>query len=322
VLASRAVAEPPVVPRTDVAERRPALGYAMVWAAALLFAVNGTVSKVVLASGVSSLELTQVRSIGAFVGLALAIALIDRRRLRVTRRELPYLVVFGVTGVAFVQWFYFLAIHRLPVGIALLIQYLAPLLVALFAFYVLHEPVRQRIWLALGLALLGLSLIVQLWTSGGSLDAVGVAASLAAAVAYAVYVLMAERGVRTRDPISLACLGFGFAALFWLIVQPVWRFPVDLLDDRTSLLGNLEDVSAPVWLLMLFVVVVGTMVTFALIVSALRHISATRVGIVAMLEPVAAALVAWLWLGESLDAAQLVGGAIVLAGIALAQSAR
>jgi drug/metabolite transporter (DMT)-like permease len=316
------VAESPVVRAAPVVEPRPALGYAMVWTAALLFAVNGTVSKVVLASGLSSLELTQVRSTGAFLGLALALLLTHRERLRVTRRELPFLIVFGVTGVAFVQWFYFLAIHRLPVGIALLIQYLAPLIVAVFARYVLHEPVRRRIWLALGLALFGLSLIVELWTEGGTLDAVGVAAALAGAVAYAVYVLMAERGVRARDPISLACLGFGFAAVFWLIVQPIWQFPVELLDDRTSLLGNLADVTAPVWLLLLFVVVVGTMVTFGLIVSALRHISATRVGIVAMIEPVAAAVVAWLWLGETLGPAQLVGGAVVLCAIALAQSSR
>ena len=69
-------------------------------------------------------------------------------------------------------------------------------------------------------------------------------------------------------------------------------------------------------------IVLGTIVPFALIVSALRHLPATRVGIVAMLEPVAAAVVAWAWLGESLNAAQLAGGAVVLAGIVLAQTAR
>jgi len=73
---------------------------------------------------------------------------------------------------------------------------------------------------------------------------------------------------------------------------------------------------------MLYIVVAGTMVTFLLVVAALRHISATRVGIVAMLEPVAASGVAFLWLGESLGVAQLAGGAIVLAAIVLAQTAR
>ena len=303
-------------------ERRAVTGYALVWTAAILFGVNGTVAKVVLESGISSLELTQIRSVGAAVGLAAALAVARPGSLRVSRSELPYLALFGVTGVAFVQWLYFVAIHRLPVGIALLIQYLAPLLVALFARYVLHEPVRRRIWAALALALAGLSVIVELWSEGLALDQLGVAAALGGAFAYAAYVLLAERGVRRRDPYSLSCYGFAFAAVFWLVVQPVWRFPARRTTGDVSLLGNLAGVRLPVWLLIAFVVVVGTIVTFALVVSALRYISATRVGIVAMLEPVVAALVAYLWLAESLGPAQLVGGAIVLSGILLAQTAR
>jgi drug/metabolite transporter (DMT)-like permease len=304
-------------------DRRAGLGVAMVAGAAVLFGINGSVSKVVLESGLTSVQLTQARSIGAALGFALILALTDPGRLRVTWRELPFLLVFGITGVAFVQWFYFLSIHRLPVGIALLIEYLAPLLVALWARYVLHESVRRRIWAALALALVGLSLIVELWGAGESaLDSLGIAASLAACVAYAVYILMAERGVTRRDPISLTAYGFAFAALFWLAVQPLWEFPFATMDDSVSLLGNLDHRTAPLWLLVAFVVLVGTMATFALVVSALRHLSATRVGIVAMLEPVAAAAVAWAWLGETLGTAQLIGGAIVLAGIALAQTAR
>lgn len=303
--------------------RRPLLGYAMVWTAATLFAVNGTVSKVVLDSvGLSTLELTQVRSTGAFLGFVLFLALLRPASLLVGGRELLYLVAFGVTGVAFVQWLYFVAIHRLPIGIALLIQYLAPLIVALWARYVFHAPVRRRIWLALALALAGLSLIVEVWGGGIALDGLGIAASLAAAGAYALYILMAEHAVARRDPISVACYGFLFAALFWFLVQPLWEFPVGRLDDSASLLGHLDEVSVPAWLLVLFVVVAGTMVTFGLIVSALRHVSATRVGIVAMLEPVVATVVAWAWLGEELGPEQLTGGAVVLAGIILAQTSR
>lgn len=302
-------------------ERRPAAGYAMVVAAALLFALNGTVSKVVLQSGISSLELTQVRATGTFLGFALALALTRPATLRLARREIAYLAVWGVAGVAMVQWLYFVSIGRLPIGIALLLEYLAPILIALWAWAVFKEPIRRRIWAALALALVGLSLVVEAW-SGVSLDGLGVAAALAAAVAYAVYVLMAERAVTRRDPASLTCFGFLFAALFWALVQPWWRFPGGRLDDSVSLLGHLERFELPVWLLMLYVVVAGTMVTFLLVAAALRHISATRVAIVAMLEPVAASAVAFLWLAESFGPAQLAGGAIVLAGILLAQTAR
>ena len=301
--------------------RRPGVGYAMVVSAALLFALNGTVSKVVLQSGISSLQLTQVRATGAFLGFAIVLALARRGSLRLTRREIPYLIVFGIAGVAFVQWLYFVSISRLPIGIALLIEYIAPILIAVWAWAVFKEPVRRRLWAALVLALAGLSLVVEVW-SGLSLDGLGVAAALAAAVAYAIYVLMAERAVKRRDPASLTCYGFLFAALFWAAVQPIWLFPAGRLDDSVSLLANLERFALPIWLLMLYIVVAGTMVTFLLVVAALRHISATRVGIVAMLEPVAASGVAFLWLGESLGVAQLAGGAIVLAAIVLAQTAR
>jgi drug/metabolite transporter (DMT)-like permease len=302
-------------------ERRPAVGYAMMIAAALLFALNGTVSKVVLQSGISPLELTQVRATGAFLGFALVLAVTRRQSLRLTRRELPYLVVFGIAGVALVQWLYFVSISRLPIGIALLIEYIAPILIALWAWAVFKEPIRRRIWVALVLAVVGLAVVVEVW-SGLTLDGLGVAAALAAAVAYAIYVLMAEHAVKWRDPASLTAFGFLFAALFWAAVQPLWRFPAERLDESVSLLGHLERYSLPVWLLMLYVVVAGTMITFLLVAAALRHISATRVGIVAMLEPVAASAVAFLWLGESFGAAQLLGGAIVLAAIVLAQTAR
>jgi drug/metabolite transporter (DMT)-like permease len=73
---------------------------------------------------------------------------------------------------------------------------------------------------------------------------------------------------------------------------------------------------------MLWMVVLGGIVPFGLLVSALRHISATRAGITAMLEPVVAIIVAWAWLGESLEPVQLSGAALTLLGIGLAQTAR
>jgi len=315
------VADVAYIPGEQGRERRPALGYAMVIAAALLFALNGTVSKVVLQSGISSLELTQVRATGAFLGFALVLAITRRESLRVRRRELPYLVVFGIAGVALVQWLYFVSIGRLPIGIALLLEYLGPILIALWAWAVFKEPIRRRLWLALVLAIVGLSLVVEFW-SGISLDGLGVIAALSAAVAYAVYVLMAEHAVRWRDPASLTAYGFLFAALFWAVVHPFWLFPAGRLDDSVSLLGHLEQYALSVWLLMLYVVVAGTMITFLLVAAALRHISATRVGIIAMLEPVAASAVAFLWLGESFGTAQLIGGAVVLSAIVIAQTSR
>jgi drug/metabolite transporter (DMT)-like permease len=295
----------------------------MVLSAAVLFAVNGVVSKVILASGLSSLRLTEVRVTGAAIGLVAVLSIVRRSSLRLRARHVPFLAAFGICGLALVQWLYFLAIHRLEIGIALLIQYLAPLLVALWVRFVVRRPVRRRLWLALALALSGLALVVQIWRGTATgLDGIGVAASLVAAVAFAGYILMAEQGVLLRDTVSLTAYGFVFAAVFFAVIQPWWSFPGHFVTERVSLLGNLRSSHLPVWSLMLWMVVLGAIVPFGLFVGALRHVAATRVSILAMLEPLVATAVAWAWLDESLDAAQIAGGAIVLAGIVLAQTAR
>ena len=301
--------------------RQPAVGYAMALAAGTLFALNGTVSKVILASGLTSMRLTEIRCTGALLGLFAIVAVTRPESLRTNRRELLYLAVFGVFGVALVQLFYFLAIDRLDIGVSLVIQYLGPLLVAVFAYFVHKEHVRGRLWIAIALALVGLTLVVDLW-HGVTLDGLGVLFSLLSAVTFAGYMLLAERAVGKRDPVSLLAWGFLFAAIFWAIVQPWWSFPFDVPGRSVSLLGHLSEYHLPVWALMTWMVLLGTIVPFFLIVGSMRHISATRAGITAMVEPVVASVVAWAWLGETLSGQTLIGGAVVLTAIVLAQTAR
>jgi drug/metabolite transporter (DMT)-like permease len=316
------VVDTPYLPAKAVrTARAPRVGYLMVMGAAVLFAINGTVAKVVLESGVTSLRLTQARCAGALIGLGLIVLLTRPSSLRTTRRELAFLVVFGVCGVALVQLFYFAAIARLEIGVSLLIQYTAPLLVALWARFVFKERVRSRVWAALALALVGLSVMVDVW-GGVPLNTAGVVLSFISAATFAAYLLLAEHAVGRRDPLSLLVYGFLFASLFWAVAQPWWSFPRDELGETISLLGNLGGTELPAWLLVLAIVVVGTIVPFTLMVGSLQHLPATTVGMVAMLEPVIGALVAYLWLDESLAAQQLVGGAIVLTAIFLAQSSR
>jgi drug/metabolite transporter (DMT)-like permease len=310
------------LPRGTLATRRhPRLGYAMTLVAATLFSLNGAVSKLALnVSAMGTLRWTELRSTGAFVGLALGLALIAPAQLRIgTRRELVNLAFYGVVGFALVQWLYFVAIDRLPIGIGLLFEFTAPVLIALWARFAWHEPVRRRVWPALGLVIGGLALVAQVW-AGLTLDGLGVTAGLLAAIALAVYYLMGERLVGRRDPTSVVCLGLGFASLLWGFVLPWWSFPVDALSIDAVLPHGLG--TAPVWVLAVWTVTLGTIAPFVLSIAALRHLPATTVGIVATFEPVAAAVVAWAWLGESLVAVQILGGVVVLVGILLAETSR
>lgn len=293
----------------------------MVLTAATLFAVNGSVSKIALeASDIGTLRWTELRSTGACACLLAWLLWRRPEVLRVSRREAGRLAVYGVFGFALVQWLYFVAISRLPIGIGLLFEFTAVLLIAFWARFVWHEQVRARVWPALALVLFGLGLVAQVW-EGGTLDAVGVAAGFAAAGSLALFYLQGERLVGTHEPLAVVCLGLVFASLFWAVLQPWWSFPFDALATTAELPGGLG-LELPVWALAAFTVVAGTIAPFVLSISALQHLPATTVGILATWEPVAAAVVAWAWLGESLLAVQVAGGLIVVAGIVLAETAR
>ncbi len=324
-ITSAAVVDAPYPPaqREGVLRPRPLLGYALVWAAVAVWSLNATVMKVVLgATGISAYRFSELRLTGAAVLLFAAIALIRPASLRVTPRELPFLAVLGVCGLAWGQLLYVISIDRLAIGVALIIIYLSPVLVALWARFVAKEIVRRRLWAAIGLSLGGLALVVEVW-SGITLDPLGLAAALLTALTFVVWVLMGDRGLREgRDAFSLLAWGLLFGSVFWAVVQPWSHFPAEILSRDVSLLGRLDDTTAPVWLLVAYVIVFGTIIPFGFLVAALKYIAPTRVAIVATLEPVGAALVAFAWLGEELSAVQLAGGLLVLAGVGLAQTAR
>jgi drug/metabolite transporter (DMT)-like permease len=299
---------------------RPAVGYAFTLAAAGFFAVNGTVSTLALQAGIPPTRLTALRCTGAAVVLLLVLAVAAPGRLRVTWREVPFLAVFGVVGVALTQFLYYVAIGRMPVGIALVFEMTAPVFIALYVWLVRREQVRSRLWLALLLSLSGLVLVAEVWHDGGSLDPVGVGAALIAALCLAAYYLLGERGTVTRDPVALTCWSFVAAAAFWAVAAPWWEFDAAVLAEWVPVsVGELE---LPLWVLVAWIVILGAMVPFALSIAALRHLHPTAAGLVATVEPVFASIVAWLWLEQVLSGWQLAGGAVVLTGIVLAQTAR
>jgi drug/metabolite transporter (DMT)-like permease len=319
--------EAPHAPAEIAAHHRPHerawLGYVCVWTAVAVWSLNAAAMKVTLeAADLSAFRLAELRATGSALLLVGALAVARAASLRISLREMAFVALFGVVGLALGQLFYILSIERLDIGIALVVIYTSPLMVALWSRFVAHEPVRRRLWLAIALSLVGLSLVVDVW-SGVTLGTAGLAACLITAACFAAYVLMGDEGRRRgRDAYSLVAWGFAFAAIFWAAVQPWWTFPGDVLAADVSLLGRLADVQAPVWLLVLYVIVFGTLVPFGLIVKALDYIAPTRVAIIAMLEPVGGAVVAFAWLGEELTALELTGGALVLAGVAIAQTAR
>ncbi len=303
--------------------RRPEVGYALVGLGAALFIVNAGVSRVVLRSGVSPLELTSMRVTGTALVLLVGAVLFRRSALRPPRGRLALLlVVHGLVGVAALQWAYFVAIDRLPVGLALLLEYQAPLIVVVWARFVQHEQVRRRVWAGLGLALVGLAAATGLLEGELAFDGVGLLAGLAAAVCFATYFLVGEHGVAELDPLRVVLWSFAVASVAINLVAPVTRFPVEALTGDAPLLGRLAAVVLPGALLVAWVVVLGTLLPFGVEILALRHLPASTVTMVAMLEPVGVSALGWLWFREELGAVATVGCTLVVVGILAAQTGR
>lgn len=296
------------------------IGVSMYLLAAFLFAFNGSISKLAMNAGLEPAHVTQLRSGGAMLVLVVFVFLTNRSGFRIQRGELPFLLAYGVIAFVLVQFLYFFTVSRLPLGLGTLLIFLAPVVVALWIRFGKKQPVSNRLWLAIALSLIGLALAAQVW-QGFSLDLIGVLAGLLCAVILALYWLLGEAGQKKRDGVSLTMWGFTFATLTWTVIQPWWDFPWALLgemtDSETSVFPSL-----PVWAIMVWGVLLGTVAPFLLVLGSLRRIGAQRAGIVATTEPLWAGLIAIVVLGETLNWVQALGGSIVIAGVVLAETSR
>jgi drug/metabolite transporter (DMT)-like permease len=154
------------------------------------------------------------------------------------------------------------------------------------------------------------------------LHPLGVAVAFADAFALAVYFLLADRLSQKRTSLSLMSWGIGVAAVFWALVLPWWNFPFEYLTNTYSLEGNLSNYSAPGWVLILWIIIVGTVIPYLLTVTGIRELSASTGSVIGMIEPLFAGAIAWWLLNEAFNTTQLIGCAVLLLGIYLADKAR
>jgi drug/metabolite transporter (DMT)-like permease len=288
---------------------------------ALMFASNGIASKLLLDGHITAWRLAQIRALSACAILAIYLWRKAPQTFRIKRSEILPLVSYGVIGIAMVQALYFVSISRMHVSIALLIEFTAPVWIVVYLRVVKRKHVPNQMWLALILALTGLALIAQVW-DGLTLDGIGVIAGFGASFALAFYFLAGESLSGVRDNQSITMWGFFFAGFAWCLVLPVWSFPFDLFTTSIPLAGALEGSSTPGWVLILYVVLIGTILPYLCVMGGLKHLKASTTSAFGLLEPIFAGIVAWFWFAESWNAIQLIGGVVVIAGIYMADQAR
>ena len=293
---------------TPAVSRRATLGAVLrVVTAGACWALAAVIAKTAFDRGVPPSRMAEARVVVAFVVLCLILVIRRRDLFRATRGTLPAVAAFGVC-VALVNGAYYVAIDRVKVGVALSLQYTGPvLLLGLAAITGSRRPGRAA-WVAGGLTLAGAVLVSQALRGFGHLDSLGLVAGAASAFFFAGYLITAEiAGRRGSDPATTLVWGFVFAMAAWGLVAPWWSWPVAKLAD------------VHVALAVLAVGVIGTLLPFFLAVGAVRILSPATAGIAATVEPPFAVAFAWIFLGQHLTPLQLVGGALVLAGVVLAQ---
>jgi drug/metabolite transporter (DMT)-like permease len=288
---------------------------------AFFFAVNGVPAKLLLGSTLSSLRLTEARTICGFLILLIWMLIKDPKALKISKKEIPWLIAFGLIGFTCVNTFYFLSIHRLKVSIALLVEFTSPIWIALYLRFIRKVKVSSLMWWGLLISLLGLILLAQVW-QGLTLDALGLVFAFIDAFSMCGYFLLGERLTKRHPTEVILVWGMGISSLFFAIAQPIWSFPFDKLKNSIPLEGALAGHHLPAWALLTFVFTGGMVIPYFFVIAGLRGLSASISSVLGMLEPVFAGAIAWWLLNESLSAVQLLGAAVILIGIFLADRAR
>lgn len=283
------------------------LGFLAVAAAAVLWALAATVAGSLFEDGVSPFELAQARAYLAFAGFA-ALRRWRPDRPREGRPRVPTAKVIALgASIALVNAAYYIAIEHLAVAVAIVIQYTAPALVVAWVAARLRTRPPPDVLVAVTLAIAGVALAAGLGGGVGTSSGIGLLAAGASAVLFASYTLLSQDAAAVLGPTGAMYRAFAVAAAIWIVFQVPQGFPTSLVDP-----DNL--------LRVLYVGLAGTLAPFLLYVWGVGRVRAERAVIAATLEPPAAALVAWLWLGQALGAMQLVGGTLVLTAVLLLQA--
>jgi drug/metabolite transporter (DMT)-like permease len=284
-------------------------GYAMVVSAAVCWGTMATLAKLLFRDrGVDPVILAVIRADLATLTLFAALSLLWPGRLRIERQDFWVAAAVGVGGLAIGNFFYFESMHMTSVATALLLQYQAPILVALYTVVIQRQRLRGQVVLGMALALLGCALVVRAYDPAAfRLNLLGVAMGLGGAASFAFYILAGRAALRRLDPWTFLAYAYLSAGLAWSVLVPPWQILAQGFD-----LG--------IWGAFLAVATVGTVVPFGLFISGLRFVPPTQGSIVSMLEPVVAAVVAYAVLGEALNSLQILGGALVLVGVVVVQT--
>jgi len=288
---------------------RGLIGIALGLAAGLAFGAGGVFVKPLLESGWSPGAAVLARISVAALILAVPGLIALRFDLRPLWRAKWTVLVYGLVAVAGVQFFFYASLERIPVSTTLLIEYLAPIALVLFA-WVTTRRMPQRIVLAGSvLAIAGLVLVIG--PGGGALDPLGLLFAAFAMIGVCVYYAIGERAAEQLPPVALIAAGFLVGAVALSLAGLVGLLPMDVSFGEVSFLGG----TAPWWVPLLTVGAFSTAFAYVAGLAAIRMLGSRLAAFLGLSEVVFAGIVGWILIGEALGPLQILGGVLILAGI-------
>jgi drug/metabolite transporter (DMT)-like permease len=283
-------------------------GFFLLLTAVAFWGMSAPVGKYLIVNRFDTLTVAQTRTSLAFVLLAIYFVVKDRKMFRVQSKDLWKLAALGVVGLAITNFTYYFTIKESTVATAILVQYSAPVWVLLYSVWIAKEDKLD--WttiLSLVVALAGCYFAV---TSGSlqniSLKGWALLTGPLSAFTFAYQVIATRQMVKRYSAWTVLLYMFGFATIFWLFINPPWNF-IERNYPATD------------WGLLWLFAAISILIPQAAFASGLKYVEASKAGIVSLLEPVFAIVAAFLILGESLNAIQVIGGCMVLGSIALLQ---
>ncbi|MCD2105736.1 EamA family transporter [Rhodococcus erythropolis] len=281
---------------------------------AATFGVSGPFAKSLIESGWSPGGAVFARVAGgALVMMVIAVAT-QRPRLRQVGAHTRTVLLYGVFAISGVQLCFFNAVQHLSVGVALLLEYLAPIIVIGWVWITKGARPSVQTLLGAAVALIGAAVVIDVFGSA-EISAVGVAWGLAAAACLAVYFVISERADGDLHPVVLAASGLTVSALVIGALGLVGILPLEFSASNAVVAEH----SVGVWLPVAVLVLVSTVIAYLTGIAAITLLGPTIGSLVALTEVLCAVVAAWILVGESVTALQAVGGASIIAGLVLAR---
>jgi drug/metabolite transporter (DMT)-like permease len=299
-----------------VAERSYGGGLALALISASSFALSGSLARSLLNLGWTPGAVVATRLGGAFLIVLVPCLVLVRRTGLPTGRQAVRSLAYGVVAVALAQLCYFSAVQYLSVAVALLLEFLAPVILIGWHWARTRRRPAWPVLAGAGLSMIGLAFVLGL-RGGLSLNPIGVAWGLGAALCLCAYFLLSEhKGSEAPiHPLLLTTAGTGIGAGVLLAASAAGILPLAAHPGVTILANR----SVGWWLPVLLLILVSAVLAYPSGIGAVRRLGSSLGSFVALTEVIFAVIFAFLLLGQRPGPIQLVGGVLILAGIALVQ---